>query len=108
MANNLALGLVIGGSVSSTLGSAFSTVEGRIKKLEQKGSQAKVLRNTIGETMRLRDEWKRAHDSGAASASGLLRKLENNLDTLRKQGVQVGKLRQEYQSLDRVARSMDL
>ena len=108
MANNLALGLVIGGSVSSTLGSAFSTVEGRIKKLEQKGNQAKVLRNTIGETMRLRDEWKKAHDSGAASASGLLRKLETNLDTLRKQGVQVGKLRQEYQSLDRVARSMDL
>nr|WP_241001680.1 phage tail tape measure protein [Pseudomonas viridiflava] len=71
-------------------------------------NQAKVLRNTIGETMRLRDEWKKAHDSGAASASGLLRKLEGNLDTLRKQGVQVGKLRQEYQSLDRVARSMDL
>lgn len=108
MANNLALGLVIGGAVSPTVGAAFNNVENRIKKLEQRGNQAKVLRNTIGETMRLRDEWKKAHDSGAASASGLLRKLENNLDTLRKQGVQVGKLRQEYQSLDRVARSMDL
>ncbi|WP_057413753.1 phage tail tape measure protein [Pseudomonas syringae group genomosp. 3] len=108
MANNLALGLVIGGAVSPTVGAAFNTVENRIKKLEQRGNQAKVLRNTIGETMRLRGEWKKAHDSGAASASGLLRKLENNLDTLRKQGVQVGKLRQEYQSLDRVARSMDL
>lgn len=108
MANNLALGLVIGGAVSPTVGAAFNTVENRIKKLEQRGNQAKVLRNTIGETMRLRDEWKKAHDSGAVSASGLLRKLENNLDTLRKQGVQVGKLRQEYQSLDRVARSMDL
>ncbi|WP_122582052.1 phage tail tape measure protein [Pseudomonas viridiflava] len=108
MANNLALGLVIGGAVSPTVGAAFNTVENRIKKLEQRGNQAKVLRNTIGETMRLRDEWKKAHDSGAASASGLLRKLEGNLDTLRKQGVQVGKLRQEYQSLDRVARSMDL
>ncbi|PYD12384.1 phage tail tape measure protein [Pseudomonas syringae pv. pisi] len=108
MANNLALGLVIGGAVSPTVGAAFNTVESRIKKLEQRGNQAKVLRNTIGETMRLRDEWKKAHDSGAASASGLLRKLENNIDTLRKQGVQVGKLRQEYQSLDRVARSMDL
>ncbi|WP_426781109.1 phage tail tape measure protein [Pseudomonas syringae] len=108
MANNLALGLVIGGAVSPTVGAAFNTVENRIKKLEQRGNQAKVLRNTIGETMRLRDEWKKAHDSGAASASGLLRKLETNLDTLRKQGVQVGKLRQEYQSLDRVARSMDL
>ncbi|WP_024674068.1 phage tail tape measure protein [Pseudomonas syringae] len=108
MANNLALGLVIGGAVSPTVGAAFNTVENRIKKLTQRGNQAKVLRNTIGETMRLRDEWKKAHDSGAASASGLLRKLENNLDTLRKQGVQVNKLRQEYQSLDRVARSMDL
>ncbi|MEE4995969.1 phage tail tape measure protein [Pseudomonas alliivorans] len=108
MANNLALGLVIGGAVSPTVGTAFNTVENRIKKLEQRGNQAKVLRNTIGETMRLRDEWKKAHDSGAASATGLLRKLETNLDTLRKQGVQVGKLRQEYQSLDRVARSMDL
>lgn len=108
MANNLALGLVIGGAVSPTVGAAFNTVENRIKKLEQRGNQAKVLRNTIGETMRLRDEWKKAHDSGGASASGLLRKLETNLDTLRKQGVQVGKLRQEYQSLDRVARSMDL
>ncbi|SDX05300.1 Phage-related minor tail protein [Pseudomonas syringae] len=108
MANNLALGLVIGGAVSPTVGAAFNTVENRIKKLEQRGNQAKVLRNTIGETMRLRDEWKKAHDSGAASASDLLRKLENNLDTLRKQGVQVSKLRQEYQSLDRVARSMDL
>ncbi|MCJ2374877.1 phage tail tape measure protein [Pseudomonas sp. RGM 3321] len=108
MANNLALGLVIGGAVSPTVGAAFNTVENRIKKLEQRGNQAKVLRNTIGETMRLRDEWKKTHDSGAASASGLLRKLETNLDTLRKQGVQVGKLRQEYQSLDRVARSMDL
>ncbi|KTB85976.1 phage tail protein [Pseudomonas syringae pv. syringae PD2774] len=108
MANNLALGLVIGGAVSPTVGAAFNTVESRIKKLEQRGNQAKVLRNTIGETMRLRDEWKKAHDSGAASATGLLRKLETNLDTLRKQGVQVGKLRQEYQSLDRVARSMDL
>ncbi|EGI00077.1 tail tape measure protein, partial [Pseudomonas amygdali pv. lachrymans str. M302278] len=44
----------------------------------------------------------------AASASGLLRKLETNLDVLRKQGVQVGKLRQEYQSLDRVAKGIDL
>lgn len=108
MANNLALGLVIGGAVSPTVGTAFNTVENRIKKLEQRGNRAKVLKNTIGETMRLRDEWKKAHDTGAASASGLLRKLESNLDTLRKQGVQVGKLRQEYQSLDRVARSMDL
>lgn len=108
MANKLALGLVIGGAVSATVGAAFSTVEGRIKKLEQQGNNAKVLKNTIGETMRLRDEWKKAHDSGAASASGLLRKLESNLDSLRKQGVEVGRLAKEYQALSRVAKGVDL
>lgn len=108
MASKLALGLVIGGAVSSTVGAAFKTVEGRIKKLEEQGSKAKVLKNTIGETMRLRDEWKKAHDTGAASAAGLLRKLEGNLSSLQKQGIQVNKLRQEYQALGRVARGADL
>ncbi|RBJ82154.1 phage tail protein [Pseudomonas sp. MWU12-2534b] len=108
MASKLALGLVIGGAVSSTVGAAFKTVEGRIKKLEEQGNKAKVLKNTIGETMRLRDEWKKAHDTGAASAAGLLRKLEGNLSSLQKQGIQVSKLRQEYQALGRVARGADL
>ncbi|SDA90049.1 hypothetical protein SAMN03159464_06249, partial [Pseudomonas sp. NFPP15] len=102
MASKLALGLVIGGAVSSTVGAAFKTVEGRIKKLEEQGNKAKVLKNTIGETMRLRDEWRRAHETGAASAAGLLRKLEGNLTSLQKQGIQVNKLRQEYQALGRV------
>ncbi len=108
MASKLALGLVIGGAVSSTVGAAFKTVEGRIKKLEEQGNKAKVLKNTIGETMRLRDEWKKAHETGAASAAGLLRKLEGNLSCLQKQGIQVNKLRQEYQALGRVARGADL
>ncbi|MGR4042823.1 phage tail tape measure protein [Pseudomonas sp. 910_21] len=108
MASKLALGLVIGGAVSSTVGAAFKTVEGRIKKLEEQGNKAKVLKNTIGETMRLRDEWKKAHEAGAASAAGLLRKLEGNLSSLQKQGIQVNKLRQEYQALGRVARGADL
>ncbi|MFP3535331.1 phage tail tape measure protein [Pseudomonas protegens] len=108
MASKLALGLVIGGAVSSTVGAAFKTVEGRIKKLEEQGNKAKVLKNTIGETIRLRDEWRRAHETGAASAAGLLRKLEGNLSSLQKQGIQVNKLRQEYQALGRVARGADL
>ncbi|WP_432780264.1 phage tail tape measure protein [Pseudomonas corrugata] len=108
MAGKLALSLVIGGAVSSTVGSAFRTVEGHIKKLEEKGNKAKVLKSTIGETIRLRDEWKRAHETGAASADGLLRKLNGNLDALRKQGVQVGRLGQEYQRLGQAAKAADL
>jgi len=108
MANNLALGLVIGGAVSSTVGAAFKDVEGRIKKLGETGTKARVLQSTIGDTIRLRDEWKKAHDTGAASADGLLRKLEGNLKTLKEQGIEVGKLRKEYQALGQVARGTEL
>ncbi|SFA81917.1 phage tail tape measure protein [Pseudomonas sp. NFPP24] len=108
MANNLSLGLVIGGVVSSTVGAAFKDVEGRIKKLGETGTKARVLQSTIGDTIRLRDEWKKAHDTGAASAGDLLKKLEGNLKTLREQGIEVGKLRKEYQALGQVARGAEL
>ncbi|AZE04201.1 phage tail tape measure protein [Pseudomonas chlororaphis] len=104
----LAIALEIGGAVAASLGAAFGTAQGHIKKLEDKGSRAKVLKNTIGETIKLRDEWKKAHDSGSAAASGLLRRLEGNLDVLKKQGVEVGRLAREYQRLGREAKAADL
>ncbi|MEE1902670.1 phage tail tape measure protein [Pseudomonas inefficax] len=107
MASKLALALVIGGTVASSVGAAFKTVENGIQKLEAKGNRAKVLKSTIGETIKLREEWKRAHDSGAAGADKLLRKLDSNLDALRKQGVEVGRLSREYQRLGREARAAD-
>lgn len=102
------LALVIGGAVASSVGAAFKNVEGRISKLEQKGNKAKVLKSTIGETMKLQADWKRAHDTGAAGADKLLRKLNGNLDSLRKQGVEVGRLSREYQRLAREAKGADL
>lgn len=108
MASKLALSLVIGGAVASSVGAAFNTVEDRIGKLEKKGNKAKVLKSTIGETVKLREEWKRAHDTGAAGADKLLRKLEGNLTALRKQGVEVGRLGLEYKRLAREARAADL
>ena len=103
MANKIALGLVIGGAVSSTVGAAFKDVTGRIKRLEVEGNKARVLQRTIGDTIRLRDEWKKAHDSGAAGASKLLSRLNSNLDSLKKQGVEVGRLDKAYRSLGRAA-----
>lgn len=108
MASKLAISLLIGGAVASSVGAAFRTVESGIDKLKKKGDKAKVLQSTIGETIKLREEWKRAHDSGAASADKLLRKLNGNLDALRKQGVEVGRLSREYQRLGREARAADL
>lgn len=108
MASKVALSLVIGGAVASSLGAAFKTAENGIQKLEAKGNKAKVLKSTIGETIKLREEWKRAHDSGAAGADKLQRKLDSNLDALRKQGIEVGRLGREYQRLGREARAADL
>ncbi|WP_207253489.1 phage tail tape measure protein [Pseudomonas sp. FW306-2-11AB] len=103
MANKLALGLVIGGAVSSTVGAAFKDVTGRIKRLEDEGKKARVLQRAIGDTIRLRDEWKKAHDSGSAGASKLLGRLNSNLDSLKRQGVEVGRLEKAYRSMGQAA-----
>jgi TP901 family phage tail tape measure protein len=104
----LAIALEIGGAVAASLGAAFGTAKGHIKKLEDQSNRTKLLKGTIGETIKLREEWKKAHDSGSAAASGLLRRLESNLDVLKKQGVEVGRLAREYQRLGREAKAADL
>lgn len=108
MSSKLALALVIGGAVSSSVGTAFKQVEGRIDKLEQKGNKAKALKSMIGETVRLREEWRKAHESGAAGAGKVLEKLESSIDALRKQGIEVGKLKSEYTRLGQAAKAADL
>ncbi|GLH20071.1 hypothetical protein BR1R3_28130 [Pseudomonas atacamensis] len=108
MANKLALGLVIGGAVSSTVGAAFKDVTGRIKRLEAEGNKARVLQRTIGDTIRLREEWKKAHDTGAAGASKLLNRLNSNLDSLKKQGMEVGRLEKAYRLLGQTANKAEL
>lgn len=108
MANKIALGLVIGGAVSSTVGAAFKDVTGRIKRLEAEGNKARVLQRTIGDTIRLREEWKKAHDTGTAGASKLLNRLNSNLDSLKKQGVEVGRLEKAYRSMGQTANKAEL
>jgi TP901 family phage tail tape measure protein len=108
MANKLALGLVIGGAVSSTVGSAFKDVTGRIKKLEAEGKKARVLEKTIGDTMRLQEEWRKAHLAGDKGASALLKQLEGNLGSLKKQGVEVRNLTKAYTNMGAVAAKAEL
>jgi hypothetical protein len=108
MANKMALGFVIGGAVDSTVGKAFKDVESKIKHLDTVGSKARVLQNTIGDTIRLREEWRKAHMAGAEGADKLLTKLESNLDLLKKQGVEVGRLNKAYAAMGRVAAGAEL
>ncbi|WP_223483631.1 phage tail tape measure protein [Pseudomonas sp. A-RE-19] len=108
MSNKLALGLVIGGAVSSTVGAAFKDVTSRIKKLEDTGKKARVLEKTIGDTMRLRDEWTKAHRAGEKGADALRKKLENNLAALKKQGVEVRNLGKAYTQMGKTARAAEM
>jgi TP901 family phage tail tape measure protein len=108
MANKLALGLVIGGAVSSSVGNAFKDVTGRIKKLEAEGKKARILEKTIGDTMRLQDEWRKAHLAGDRGASALLKQLEGNLSSLKKQGVEVRNLTKAYTSMGAVAAKAEM
>lgn len=108
MAKNIALGFVIGGAVDSTVGKAFKDVESKIKHLDTVGSKARVLQNTIGDTMRLRDEWRKAHMAGAEGADKLLSKYEKNLALLKQQGVEVGRLSKAYATMGRMAAGAEL
>ena len=108
MANKLALGLVIGGAVSSTVGSAFKDVTSRIKRLETEGKKARVLEKTIGDTMRLHDEWRKAHMAGEKGASALQKQLERNLSILKKEGVEVRNLTKAYAAMGQAAHKAEL
>ncbi|MFK7700171.1 phage tail tape measure protein [Pseudomonas caspiana] len=108
MAKELALGLVIGGAVSKSVGAAFKDVEGRVKRLESTAGKARVLQSVIGETKRLQEEWRKAHLSGSATAEGLRRKLDANLESLKRQGVEVRNLGKAYEQAGRQARKAEL
>jgi TP901 family phage tail tape measure protein len=108
MAKGLALGLVIGGAVSASVGKAFNDVEGRIKRLDSAAAKTRVLQSVVGETKKLQEEWRKAHLTGSAAADGLRRKLDASLDGLRRQGVEVRNLGKAYVDLERKARAAEL
>jgi phage tail tape-measure protein len=108
MAKQLALGLVIGGAVNRSLGTALKDVEGRVKRLESTANKARILQSVIGETKRLQDEWRKAHLSGAATADGLRRKLDAGLDSLKRQGVEVKNLGKAYERMGLQVRAAEL
>lgn len=108
MSKNLAVGLVLGGAVSASVGKAFGSVSSRIDALQKKGQQARALQGLIGETQRLQKEYQQLHRVGDAAADGVLRKLNGNLDALRKQGVEVRNLDAAYRRMGATSRSLEL
>ncbi|RKT98849.1 phage tail protein [Burkholderia sp. Nafp2/4-1b] len=108
MASNIALGIVIGGAVSSTFGRAIADTGSRIDSLKRRANDARLWQRQIGETLQLQDAFRRLQRSGDRTADGIRRQLERNLHTLRDAGFEVGRLDRAYAKLGRTVRGLEL
>jgi Phage-related minor tail protein len=108
MANDIALGIVIGGAVSATFGKAITETSARIVGLRKTADTTRVWQRTIGDTVKLQDEFRRLHSAGDSAAEGIRRKIDTNLRSLREAGIEVNRLDRSYQRLGRTARGLDL
>ncbi|RQU12408.1 phage tail tape measure protein [Burkholderia cenocepacia] len=108
MARDIALGIVIGGAVSATLGKAFADTNSKIVGIRKAASERGMWQRQIGETAKLQQEFRRLHLAGDSAAEGIRRKLEANLGSLRAAGVEVDRLDRSYARLGRTVRSLDM
>ncbi|ASL45136.1 hypothetical protein bAD24_I16805 [Burkholderia sp. AD24] len=108
MANDIALGIVIGGAVSASFGRAITETSSRITGLKKTASETRLWQRTIGETVKLQDEFRRLHAAGDRAADGIRRRIESNVRTLRENGVEVDRLDRAYVRLGRTARGLEL
>ncbi|MBR8202075.1 phage tail tape measure protein [Burkholderia vietnamiensis] len=108
MARDIALGIVIGGAVSATLGKAFADTNSKIVGLRKTASERGMWQRQIGETIKLQDEFRRLHLAGDSAADGVRRKLDNNVRALRDAGFEVDRLDRAYARLGRTVRGLEL
>ncbi|SHK25629.1 phage tail tape measure protein [Paraburkholderia terricola] len=108
MANDIALGIVIGGAVSATFGRAITETSSRIVGLRKTANETRLWQRTIGETVKLQDEFRRLHAAGDRAADGIRRRIESNLRTLRENGIEVDRLDRAYTRLGRTVRGLEL
>jgi len=105
---DIALGILIGGAVSSTLGRAVNEVGTKLEALKKRAGEARVWQNTIGETQRLQREFGDLHAAGDRAADKVRSKIERNTRALRDAGFEVDRLDRSYQRLGRTARGLEL
>ncbi|HDR9133932.1 TPA: phage tail tape measure protein, partial [Burkholderia vietnamiensis] len=108
MARDIALGIVIGGAVSATLGKAFADTNSKIVGLRKTASERGMWQRQIGETLKLQEEFRRLHLAGDSAADGIRRKLDNNVRALRDAGFEVDRLDRAYARLGRTVRGLEL
>ncbi|MCG9123575.1 phage tail tape measure protein [Laribacter hongkongensis] len=108
MSKDLAIGIVIGGAVSSTLGAAIGKTGSMVSDLQRKLDNNRALMNTIGATQRLQREYQDAFKSGDKGAEAIRRRINDQIEALKKAGVNVGNLEASYARLGRTVKGLQL
>ena len=80
----------------------------KITGLQKQAAQARVLHGMIGETQRLQQEYRKLHRDGSAGADDVLRRLNQNLDVLRRNKVAAHDLAAEYRDIGDAVKSLEL
>jgi len=108
MANNVALGVVIGGAVGASFGKALSDSSSKIDSFKQKAEKVRGFHGLIGDTIRLREEMTKTADKSSAAFSKLLKSHESNIAKLKEHGFAVDQLDKDYARLGRTAKGLEL
>lgn len=99
MANNIALGLVIGGAVGASLNRALSDSTSKLQAFKKKAEETRGFHNLVGDTIALRNAMGAMQDKSGTAFSGMLRQHEQNIAKLKEHGLAVGNLEKEYARL---------
>ncbi|AVY95691.1 hypothetical protein DAI18_17815 [Microvirgula aerodenitrificans] len=106
MSKDIALGILIGGAVSSTLGAAVGKTTGLISGLKAKAEDARGLQALIGRTQQLQREYSETFKSGGKGVDSLRRQIDQHNAALKKAGIDVGALDRSYAKLGRTVKGI--
>ncbi|MBI3146472.1 MAG: phage tail tape measure protein [Pseudogulbenkiania sp.] len=79
MSRDVAIGIVIGGAVSATLGAAIGKTQKSVEGLQKGMADTKGIKSLIGETQRLQREMQAAERTAAAAGRGAAHRQVNAL-----------------------------
>lgn len=107
MANNIALGLIIGGAVGASFNRALSDSTSKLQAFKKKAEETRGFHNLVGDTIALRNAMGAMQDKSSTAFSGMLRQHEQNIAKLKEHGLAVGNLQNEYARLGKAVAGAD-
>lgn len=106
--SNVALGMVIGGTVGATFGKALSDSSAKIDAFKKRAETVRGFHNLIGDTIRLRDEMAKTADKSSEAFGKLIKAHDANIAKIKSHGMAVDQLDKDYVRLGRTVKGLEL